>query len=139
MFRCSQMHSASTAWPKPEPRLCSVERALSVLSEVVTRARLALTALGNICSAEMARDLSPEVERLLGQGSNAYVRKKAALCATRCGRRRLGGWAGPALLARALQCRCCASRKEEMLWYGLQIIHQSRRRNKKDAITVSCL
>mmetsp|Transcript_5047 Transcript_5047/g.14511 ORF Transcript_5047/g.14511 Transcript_5047/m.14511 type:complete len:886 (-) Transcript_5047:647-3304(-) len=44
---------------------------------------LALTALGNICSTEMARDLSPEVERLLGNGSNAYVRKKAALCATR--------------------------------------------------------
>ena len=32
--------------------------------------------------AEMARDLSPEVERLL-QGSNSFVRKKAALCATR--------------------------------------------------------
>ena len=44
---------------------------------------LALTALGNICSAEMARDLSPEVERLLSQSANAYVRKKAALCATR--------------------------------------------------------
>jgi AP-1 complex subunit gamma-1 len=26
---------------------------------------LALCALGNICSAEMARDLSPEVERLM--------------------------------------------------------------------------
>lgn len=42
----------------------------------------ALCALGNICSAEMARDLSPEVERLLGS-SNSYVRKKAALTAIR--------------------------------------------------------
>lgn len=46
---------------------------------------LALCALGNICSAEMARDLSPEIERLLGS-SNSFVRKKAALCCTRCGR-----------------------------------------------------
>jgi AP-1 complex subunit gamma-1 len=43
---------------------------------------LALTALGTICSAEMARDLAPEVARLLGSG-NPYVRKKAALAAVR--------------------------------------------------------
>jgi sulfite reductase beta subunit-like hemoprotein len=56
---------------------------------------LALCALGNICSAEMARDLSPELERLL-QSSNSYVRKKAALCCTRC--------ASPALAAPGCTC-----------------------------------
>ena len=43
---------------------------------------LALTALGNICSVEMARDLSPELEKLMSV-SNSYIRKKAALCCTR--------------------------------------------------------
>uniref|UniRef100_A0A383VEJ1 AP-1 complex subunit gamma n=1 Tax=Tetradesmus obliquus TaxID=3088 RepID=A0A383VEJ1_TETOB len=44
---------------------------------------LALAALGNICSAEMARDLAPDVERLLERQPNPYIRKKAALCAIR--------------------------------------------------------
>lgn len=43
---------------------------------------LALTALGNISSTDMARDLAPDVQRLLGS-TNAYIRKKAALCAAR--------------------------------------------------------
>ncbi|CAK9278951.1 unnamed protein product [Sphagnum jensenii] len=43
---------------------------------------LALCALGNICTAEMARDLASDVEHLL-QSNNAYIRKKAALCAVR--------------------------------------------------------
>ena len=43
---------------------------------------LALCALGNICSAEMARDLAPSLERLL-DAPNSFIRKKAALCATR--------------------------------------------------------
>ncbi|XP_073280007.1 AP-1 complex subunit gamma-2-like [Primulina huaijiensis] len=43
---------------------------------------LALCALGNICSADMARDLAPEVERLL-QFRDPNIRKKAALCSIR--------------------------------------------------------
>ncbi|XP_028054633.1 AP-1 complex subunit gamma-2-like isoform X2 [Camellia sinensis] len=43
---------------------------------------LALCALGNICSVEMASDLAPEVERLL-QFRDPNIRKKAALCPIR--------------------------------------------------------
>jgi len=43
---------------------------------------LALCALGNISSTDMARDLSSECEKLLAS-SNAYIRKKAALCTIR--------------------------------------------------------
>lgn len=43
---------------------------------------LALCSLGNICSADMARDLANEVEKFF-RHQNAYIRKKAALCAVR--------------------------------------------------------
>ncbi|GFR48866.1 hypothetical protein Agub_g10715 [Astrephomene gubernaculifera] len=43
---------------------------------------LALVALGNICSAEMARDLAPDVEKLMDCPA-PYIRKKATLCAIR--------------------------------------------------------
>jgi len=44
---------------------------------------LALCSLGNICSPDMARDLATEVEKFF-RHQNAYIRKKAALCAIRC-------------------------------------------------------
>lgn len=47
---------------------------------------LALCALANIASQEMARDLYADVEKILGS-SNPYLRKKAALCAMRVSRR----------------------------------------------------
>lgn len=43
---------------------------------------LALCTLGNIAGQEMSRDLSSDVEKLLGS-TNSYIRKKAALCAMR--------------------------------------------------------
>lgn len=64
---------------------------------------LALCALGNICSAEMARDLAPEVERLL-QSTNPYIRKKAALCSTR--------WVRCIGSGGADRCRLCAWRMQ---------------------------
>eukprot|EP00750_Incisomonas_marina_P002075 INCI1202.3.p1 GENE.INCI1202.3~~INCI1202.3.p1 ORF type:complete len:863 (-),score=150.57 INCI1202.3:2782-5370(-) len=43
---------------------------------------LALTALGNISSTEMTRDLASEIDTQL-RNTNPYIRKKAALCAHR--------------------------------------------------------
>ena len=70
---------------------------------------LALCALGNICSAEMARDLAPTLERLL-QSTSSYVRKKAALCATRCAHWKFGGASQSAGTSRAA-CSCSLSRQ----------------------------
>lgn len=43
---------------------------------------LPLPVCRNICSADMARDLAPEVEHLM-RSPSAHVRKKAAMCAVR--------------------------------------------------------
>ena len=43
---------------------------------------LALSTIANIASADICRDLSPEVEKLF-VNAPSYIRKKAALCAMR--------------------------------------------------------
>lgn len=46
-------------------------------------AGLALCAVGNLATPDMARDLAMEVDKHLKSGSSSNVRKKAALCTVR--------------------------------------------------------
>ena len=43
---------------------------------------LAMATIANIASAEISRDLAPEIDKLM-RSPNAYIRKKAAVCAAR--------------------------------------------------------
>ena len=75
----SRTHFKSKSFASP--KLCSNDPSdLSHSNQNIVG--LALCTLGNIASAEMARDLFQEVEKLLG-ASNSYIRRKAALCAMR--------------------------------------------------------
>lgn len=67
-----------TAFPNPSLRASSSD--LNSPTQFVVG--LALCTLGAIASPEMARDLASEVERLM-KSPNAYIRKKATLCAFR--------------------------------------------------------
>lgn len=46
-------------------------------------AGLALCAVGNLATPDMARDLAMEVDKHLKAGSSSNIRKKAALCTVR--------------------------------------------------------
>ncbi|MFQ6636250.1 hypothetical protein Gotur_014050 [Gossypium turneri] len=71
---------ASTGFPEKRIGYLGLMLLLDERQEYIVG--LALCALGNISSAEMARDLAPDVERLL-QFRDPNIRKKAALCSIR--------------------------------------------------------
>ena len=52
---------------------------------------LALCAVGNLATPDMARDLAMEVDKHLKAGSSSNIRKKAALCTVRTVRACLAG------------------------------------------------
>eukprot|EP00967_Tisochrysis_lutea_P009619 scaffold11259_cov24-Tisochrysis_lutea.AAC.6 len=91
-FCCPQITMLRCALSNiPQGNICSVAMAiiphccalLSVRSTYFYSVVVALSCLqGNICSAEMARDLTPDVKRRELKGC-PYERKKALLCMTR--------------------------------------------------------
>ncbi|CAI5473929.1 unnamed protein product [Closterium sp. Yama58-4] len=70
---CSHYPSFSSSPLSPDPFPPRSRSDLNHTNQFIIG--LALCALGNICSSEMARDLAPEVERLLNS-NNSYIRKK---------------------------------------------------------------
>lgn len=89
---------------------------------------LALCTMGNIASADIARDLSSEVRRLL-QSGNPYIRKKAALCAVRIVQKvpeMLADFVSPAL-------KMLSSKNHEVLLTGVILMIEMIRRRRKTA------
>ena len=74
-LRCLVLSICKKDFLMIEKLLSSSDRDLNHTNQYIVG--LALCALGNICSAEMARDLAPEVERLL-QFRDPNVRKKVS-------------------------------------------------------------
>uniref|UniRef100_A0A671KW17 AP-1 complex subunit gamma n=1 Tax=Sinocyclocheilus anshuiensis TaxID=1608454 RepID=A0A671KW17_9TELE len=86
LFHYSRVHSLENKWVLPPVHSIVCLRNLRVgrvhdlshSSQYVQS--LALCTLACMGSAEMCRDLAPEIERLL-RASNSYIKKKATLCA----------------------------------------------------------
>lgn len=62
---------------------CYSSRGVFVACQMTQVVGLALCAVGNLATPDMARDLAMEVDKHLKAGSSSNIRKKAALCTVR--------------------------------------------------------